>query len=234
MSMMEVLILAAGDQTRWQIDNVIPTPKQLVDIAGQPLLERTINMLDREGFSDPILVTHRPDFVALPWVRRTFDPAGRRWTLETLYSTRHLWGQRTVVLLGDVVYSPEALAKILAYREPIAFFGRRELRGRIVGRHYEIFALSFDLGNRGIIVSTLEKLIALLDAGILPANARRGKLRMFYENWIGVPMGSFEHDQYLFYPIEDWTDDIDEMIDYLTFKQYAVGGGWCHACFNGR
>jgi len=231
---MQVLILAAGDQTRWEIDNILTTPKQLVDIAGQPLLERTINMLDREGIADPIVVTHRQDFADLPWVQRTFNPAGRRWTLETLYWTKDIWKPRTVVLLGDVVYSPEALAKILAYREPIAVFGRRELRGRVIGRHYEIFGLSFDLGHRGSIIATLEKLIQLLEAGVLGANAMRGKLRMFYENWIGVPMGSFKHDEYVFYPIEDWTEDMDEMADYLMFREHAVGKGWCHACFNGR
>ena len=98
------------------------------------------------------------------------------------------------------------------------FFGRRELRFRPSGKHLEIFALSFDIGHKARLQAMLTKGIRLLEAGLV----NDGKLRMFYEMWSGLPIGSFEHNNMFFYGIEDWTEDIDELTDYLIFKDEVV------------
>lgn len=214
--MMKILILAAGEQTRWgDPDN----PKQLVDIAGEPLLARIVRQCRAAG-CEPVIVSHDERL----WLSdEHFVPAMRRCTCETLLHTRSLWKGRTIVLLGDVIYSPGAFEKIVASRELLQVFGRQELRYRIVGRYYEIFALSFD--------ATVHERMAqmLLDCVLGPVEAPLyGKLRDFYERWCGLPSGRFQHENGVFYPIEDWTEDIDAPEDYVQFQQMIVKRGWIH------
>ncbi len=213
---MIVLILAAGEQTRWG-DN--GRPKQLVDIGGEPLLVRLVRQC-RERGHEPVVVTHDD---RLKLSQRTFAPAARRWVVETLLFTRELWEPRTVVLLGDVVFTEEAIDKVLACRSPMQVFGRKELRWRLVGRYYEIFALSFDRACHQRIGWTLDKSIeeALRRPGPLA-----GKLRTFYEVYCGLDLGSFQHEDEVFYPIEDWTEDIDAPEDYQQFVDMIVRRGW--------
>lgn len=209
---MIILILAAENQKRWGDHE---HPKQLVDIGGEALLARLVRQC-RERDHEPVIVTHDE---RLNLSEKSFVPAARRWTVETLLSTRELWKDRTIVLLGDVIFTEEALDKIILNRSLIQVFGRKELRYRLVGRHYEIFALSFDRSQHRQINDTFREILARE-----PAKGG-GKLRAFYEKHCGLPFGSNQHEDVVFYPIEDWTEDIDEPEDYEQFKA-IIQRGW--------
>lgn len=221
---MITLILAAGNQARWNGDYQAPWPKQLAPIAGQPLLERTIAQL-RAYPTEVVVVTHLPELSQTG--ERTFDPSPtNRHTAETLKSTQALWGARTAILLGDVVYSPWGLNRIMANPEPLAFFGRSDLRHRPLGRHYELFGLTFDIRAANMITQPVQLALDRVKLGAWP-NAR---LREVYEIAASRPLGSFTHDDHLFYPINDWTEDLDTWEDYQAFEGVAVARGWCNAC----
>ena len=209
-----MIILCAGEQTRWG-DN--GNPKQLVDVGGEPLLARIVRQVRRAGH-EPVIVTHDE---RLTLSDRTYAPDKRRWTVETLLSTRFLWDDRTVVLLGDVIYTRDALDKILASRELFQVFGRKELRYRLVGRYYEIFALSFDQSQADRVEDTLRRAVYLKEDGQISW----GKLRVLYEMWCGLPLGQFAHEDIVFYPIEDQTEDIDAPEDYEQFKVMIINPG---------
>jgi hypothetical protein len=211
-----VLILCAGEQTRW---GDVYNPKQLVDVGGEPLLFRTIRQVRRWG-QEPVIVTHDE---RLRVSQRSFEPTGRRWTVETLFWTHPLWEDRTVVLLGDVIFTNDALDRIMACRAPLQIFGRKELRHRLVGRYYEIFGLSFDRGEHQRIKDVLQRAI---DWVVGTGAPNGGKLRSFYELYCGLPLDQYQHENEVFYPIEDWTEDIDAPEDYQQFKAMIVDRGW--------
>jgi len=100
---MRILILAAGDDPQWHGD----CPKQLVKIAGEPLLFHTLRSF--EGH-DVTVVTHKPEIKAL--VPDCFEPENRATLWETVLSTRPLWRGRVAVLTGDTFYTEERLEEI--------------------------------------------------------------------------------------------------------------------------
>jgi choline kinase len=214
----KVLILCAGEQARWGDDD---NPKQLVDVGGEALLDRIVRQC-RQYDQEPVIVTHDP---RLHRSKESFTPIGRRWTVETLYWTHPLWTDRNIVLLGDVVYSPEAFEKIIACRSQFQVFGRKELRYRIVGHYYEIFALSFDGTLNDRMREALIEYIQLTETG----GDQYGKLRTLYETWCGLPLGQFLHEDNVLYPIEDWTEDIDTHEDYEQFCTMIINRGWLDA-----
>ena len=114
-----VLILAAGRMWRgWTKE----TPKQLAPIASEPVILRIIRQLKERGYDeDIIVVTHNKAIQAV--VPRYFEPARFYWRTETLASTRELWGERTIVLHGDTIYSPTMMDTIVATHEPFMFIG---------------------------------------------------------------------------------------------------------------
>jgi len=151
------LILAAGEHERWTGEG----PKHLVDVAGELLLCRTQRQLKDLGWSFCV-VTHLPELEAVS--DRVFVPGLRRWTCETLMSTAELWRDRTVVLLGDVVWPDEVLEQVLTDRQS----------PRVFGNFCEIYAVSFSDANAYRVASALQRAISE------NCGAHTGKLWAFY------------------------------------------------------
>lgn len=122
---MTCLILASGKQERFGCD----TPKQLLPVRGKTILGR---MLEQTSGITTIVVTANPEIQkhAPVW----FVPEDYRTIIHTFRSTAPLWVRRMVVLLGDVIYTPETMQKILNDTRKIGFW----LNGS------EIYALTFD------------------------------------------------------------------------------------------
>ena len=120
-----VFILAAGDGKRWiggGVGDWPSIPKQLLKIGDQTIIARTVGMVRQRGY-EPIVVTHNPAIVeALPGVE-ILNPVGRRWIMETISSTRHLWKAINVFLWSDVIYSPAVMDAMLAETKSPKFFG---------------------------------------------------------------------------------------------------------------
>lgn len=157
-----VLIPAAGESERWHGE----CPKQLVDIAGEPLLKRTLRQLEALGQSATV-VTHKSEIEAA--ARDCHRPQERRWLAETVLSTHRLWGDRTVILLGDVVWADEALRHIVT----------ADCSPRVYGNYNEIYAIAFDRGDWERVVQALKRAKEDAEAG------GRGKLWQFYRALCG-------------------------------------------------
>ena len=215
---MTVLILAAGKQTRWKVDNPMRIQKQLIPICGDPIIARTVKQCMRYG-EDPMVVTRDIDIAQGSGANHIINPEAYGTILESLYSTRGYWGDPTTILLGDVIYSPWAMAVIMGCGEPLTFFGRRADLPRPMGKYHEIFALKFNQASG----------IALMETHLPKAMASGdwGKIRTLYETMAGFPLKSFQTERTFFYPIEDWTEDIDALEDLLAFKAVALGRGMC-------
>ena len=91
------LVLCAGDAVRMN-----GVTKQLLPIGKTTILGRILHQMYRYEQS-VIVVTHDPEIGALH--NQVHNPENRATTCETLLSSSHLWDDRTIVLLGDVIYS---------------------------------------------------------------------------------------------------------------------------------
>ena len=218
---MRVLILAAGKQERWKESarRILPgydTPKQLVDIGGEPLLRRTARQVRKFGVR-PTVVTHDPQ-LSVPGAQ-WFEPADCSTVLASWLSTRELWSVRTVLLLGDVYYTRETMRTIMECRDPLRVFGRTELQGRIAGRYYEIFAISYDQALAEQVEAQLRELVGSV------CQDKDCKLRTFYDDWCGFPSWKFQHDDTVIYPVNDLTEDFDLFEDYQQFETMIIKQG---------
>ena len=193
---MQILILAAGDNERWWGR----VPKQLVQIEGKPLIRRTVEQVIERA--EPVVITHNPAIqAAVPYFA---GPEASRYITETLLSTAYLWQGRTIILLGDVIYSDETIKAIFANRKPVAVFGRK----------WEIFAVAFNKQMSKKVIKALELAIANGEAG------GRAKLWEFYHAYCEMSLTEVHYlEDKIFVPVEDYTDDIDTLEQYGDFLQ---------------
>ena len=113
---MKIFILAAGPDQGWKGDS----PKQLVPIDGEPLLLRVLRELDERGHQATV-ATNKPEIMAL--VDDCFIPAQTDTIFHTILSTRELWEDKVLILLGDVFYIDKFYEQMLGYEgeTPICF-----------------------------------------------------------------------------------------------------------------
>ena len=135
--MVRIIILCAGQASRWAPKQL----KQLVPINDEPLLHRTVRLLRDFGYSDIHIAHHDPQLHVEGC--QHFTPSDSRWVMSTLYSSRHLWTDRTIILLGDVYFTTNALQKILECPSEIQFVGRLGPSSYTGCPSREIFCLLF-------------------------------------------------------------------------------------------
>lgn len=211
-----VLILSAGKSRRW--DGVL---KQLLMIDGESILARQVRQVKARSECEITVVTHQPEIASIAYAEdvKAFDPDARGCTCESLLSARDLWGERTLVLLGDVVYSWYAMSVIFSNIEDAAFFGNEA----------EIYAVVFDKSEHKDIGQLLKQQIAY------QCDEATGKLRQFYERYAALPAGGLEYDLlnppppeergYILHWIRDYTKDFDFPIEYKNFQRLVIDRG---------
>lgn len=206
------LILAAGEQTRWEMDRH-PFYKQLLDVGGETIVARIERQsLERDFW--PKRVTCHKALEAL-W---SYVPKRHRWTVETLLSTHELWQGRTIILLGDVIYSQAVMDRTFAPQE-------QELK--VFGNEYEIYALSMQFKNHPPwsvdIIMALYTAIAHAESGAFGG----GKLRKFYQIYCGLDPDSdaMENEVLDRVSLQDYTQDVDTKKDYIQLQNKIVKSG---------
>lgn len=185
------LILAAGEARRMNGEL-----KQLLPMGNTTILGRILTQL-KERQQRAILVTHNSAIA--DYHHRVHNPVKRDTVCDSLLSTAHLWDNRTVVLLGDVVYSSDTFDHIMNCKDRI----------RVFGNTAEIFAIVFNSQHHGKIRAALRK----------ASKHRLGKLRYFYRYYCGLPVDMKERrgnppEERVFYRIHDWTRDVDTPYHY--------------------
>ncbi len=201
--MTTVLILAAGEQARWEKAYGI---KQFRPIEKEPVITRIQRQVQDRG-QMAFVITHNPEIARTS--KRVLAPRARRWIAETLRSTAHIWTERVIVLLGDVVYSKACMDAIVVYDGPVRFWGNL----------YEIFALSFDDRVMTEMFTAIDKAIyhAEYDGG-------PGKLRKVYQAFVGLDFEDNEihRDEFEEVLAPDYTRDFDSIKDWKNFVREVL------------
>lgn len=163
-----VLILAAGEAVRWAGSPM----KQLMPIQGVPIIVRTCRLVAVAGHA-PIVVTQHQEILNAVAPKGgaafSFTPHGSRWLVETLLSTRLWWGEQTVVLMGDAVYTAELMRSIMQPTPDVMFWGQP----------HELLAMSFSDQER--VLSALRRVVEDAERG------GEGKMWSLYRQLNGIP-----------------------------------------------
>jgi len=93
-----VLVLCAGQASRWDR----PSQKQLLQIDSETLLTRIARQF--ASSDNRFLVWHDREFPPIDGLV-PFRAERAKWTCESLLSAESLWGDETIILLGDVYYT---------------------------------------------------------------------------------------------------------------------------------
>jgi hypothetical protein len=199
--MTTVLVLASGEQARWEIGQGI---KQFLPIEKESLITRIQRQVQDRG-QVAVVVAHNPLILKVSWAYYTIvKKEERRWIAEAVKTSRWCWESRVIILLGDVVYSKTLMDSIFEYGGPVRFWGDR----------YEIFALGFD--NR-----MFTKMEQALDKAIHHAehNGGPGKLRKVYQALAGYTFDKNEIRNIYFEEVihPDYTQDFDTVQDWHRF-----------------
>lgn len=217
---MRAILLANGAGDRWDAQGEAFL-KQQIPIDGVTVIGRTIRMLIELGLVHSEILVVGPEALwagsgVVGWQppKRTLDEPQP--LLAGLLATKLLWDlHRTLILLGDVVFSYKALRLLIESKEPIQFLGREggnpvidkaanELFGFVMAVDYRDCVAShcWDMSKRGAHINYPPKLWAL------------------YRLICG-----FEHDEYkyedeLLLDPEDYTDDVDSPQEYAHYWEY--------------
>lgn len=136
--------MAAGEATRW--NNHLDVPKHLVDVAGQPLLHRTISQFSDHG-EVYLTAPENDDRYRIPGVKLFHPPISEGLhDAKKLLDNVSIWNPegRTIVLWGDVFFTDKAVRKIVTHNPPKWSMYGRFGPSHITGCEYgELFAFSF-------------------------------------------------------------------------------------------
>lgn len=143
---MKILILTAGDETRW--NNYLDTPKCLAPILGESLVGRTVRLLaELAPDADVRIVTKNPKDPAYKFentkrVGAKLNPGNG--DIDKFVSSLHAWDpkQDLAILMGDVWWSKEVLTRVLEVPGTFQAVGRYvpdggEIFGFTINREYQ-------------------------------------------------------------------------------------------------
>ena len=108
---MKYIIMCGGTYQRWS------TPRQLIEIDGEPVVSRTIRLLRENGVEDIAISSNNDAFEGLgvPVLRHknSYNAAGydnfTGYWCEAFYPT----DEPTCYIFGDVIFTPEAIRTIV-------------------------------------------------------------------------------------------------------------------------
>ena len=214
---MRVLIIAAGDATRW--GNHLGAPKHFAPIFGEPILARNVRLINELNPDADVRIVVKDlndERYVIPGSTRELarlDPNRR--DADKFLSSRHLWHptERTILLYGDTFLTTNVMTAILA-DTPIddgwhihARFAASAFTGTKWG---EIFAYVLDPEGHALFEESLAN-IQHLTRGWL--KGRCGGWEQYMNLTTGNPCQKarlLSHSTHT----DDWSDDFDYAEDY--------------------
>jgi hypothetical protein len=208
---MKVIILCAGNAHRFN-----GRVKQLLLIGEkETILSRQLKQIKKFGVPDEniTIITHQKEIsdYALGYNIKSVCPENRETTCDSALSSKHLWGKKTVISLGDVIFSRESIGTVLSLNSPIMFFGDQ----------WERYAISFtdhELAKKALSLGSKRK-----DEFGKIGHAHRGFVGRPYSK--GVSYHALQKDKYFCYLDDKITTDCDSLDKYKAIQKELVKTG---------
>ncbi len=202
MTRISVVILAAESGIKHERWADTETPKQLINVQGETLLERTLRLLQAHDIRRPWLLTTSE--VLANHAVRALCPLDRDTKAHSLLCASALLNQDDLlVLYSDVYYSEAAIATILG-GEGTHFYGRDGRSAYTFKNYGELFAARIAAADRKRAQVALETAIDIY--------SRTGDQSFwtFYRLMAGLPVEDRKAiERRCFVDLHDETDDID-------------------------
>ena len=210
------ILICAGEATRWAGHR--DTPKHLIEIEGERLIDRTVRLLRERGVEQIFIVVREKSKAyevegATQWVA-TLNPEQNA-DADKFLSSRELWNPkgRTLFFYGDCYFSDEAMDTIVGHRREQWVLFCRPDASEITGKPWgECFA--HGIYDKDLTV--LEKMLRYVaDQHVTGITHRSGGWEL-YRAMVGRKgLDLMEHrmsDHFI--EINDWTEDFDYPEDY--------------------
>lgn len=209
---MKYIIMCGGTYKKWE------TPRQLFPINGEPIVARTIRLLRENGVEDIAISSNNPIFEKLGVpvlkhensmvVSETLNVSG--YWVDAFYPT----DEPVCYLLGDVVYSPEAIKTIIETEtDDIEFFASSPpFAPEYIKPWAEPFALKVINTDHLKHAISLTKQYA--DQGLFKRHPIAWELWQVIQ---ATPLNYINYENYT--KINDYTCDIDYQDDAVLFEE---------------
>jgi len=134
---MKYIIMADGQGHRW--NGYLGIEKHDIRIDGETLLERTVRLVKTADGSAEVIITSHDESVCVAGAVR-YEPQNNIYEVDRF--TAELIGDEVCFLYGDVLYSENAIAEVIARRgeQPVLFFGSEESICAVLVRDGKLFA----------------------------------------------------------------------------------------------
>lgn len=219
---MKYIIMAGGEYKDFE------TPKQLLKVCNEVIIERTIRLLKENGIKDIAISTNNPafDYINVPKLKHknTFvheykNEGSKGWWLDAFYPTN----EPTCYIWGDVYFSEKAIKTIVeANTDDIELFGSiPPFAPNYPKKWVEPFALKV-VNNEHLWSSIKKTKEYALEGKTLRKNP------IIWELWTVIkdmPLET-EYGKYIYNytAINDYTSDIDGLLD-TSILEYILGEG---------
>ena len=208
---MKYLIMCGGHYKKWGI------PRQLIPFEGEPIVARTIRLLREAGVDDISITSDNPVFreFGVPmlthdnyYIARKYNDMDGYWC-NCFYPT----DEPTCYLMGDVIFSPEAIRTIVDYQtDDIMLFGSKPPFAPEYPKPY-IEPFAFKVADTGHLKAACYEV------------KRMDQLHMFHrkpiawETWNVICDGDPNEIDYSSYvAINDYTCDIDNPEEIMGYE----------------
>lgn len=190
---MRFVIMADGKGRRW--DNYLGIPKHLAEINGEPVISRTVRLLNELTNGEVIITSHdeRYEFKG----SRRHEPVNN--LLEIDRFTKELIQNDMCFLYGDTYYTRQALEKIINEKtDDMLFFGNRKSIVAVKIHQADIFRFHLERVRKMYTDGTLDKC----------------KGWQVYQSFVGNDPGSPPEPGKKFVFLDEQTNDINTPEEY--------------------
>lgn len=211
---MKYIIMCGGNYKVWD------TPRQLMEIHGEKIVERTIRLLEEAGVDkgDILISSNNPafeEYAPVLYHHNEYEAYGSdnngKWT-DCFYP----WSIPVCYIFGDVVFSPEAIKIIVeTVTDDIEFFASAPpFDKRYIKPWAEPFALK--------VVDQSHLKRAIKHTELFWHQGFYKRKPIMWELWQviqGYPFNEIHYDTYV--NINDYTCDVDSPEDLIKIEQYV-------------
>ena len=215
---MRAIIICAGEAKRWA--NHLGVPKHLVPVDGEPILNRTVKLLEQNGVADIHIVSKDDPRYDVDGAEQYIPELNyaEHADADKFLSSKALWNRegRTVVFYGDVYFTQAAITVICHYAKTEWTLFCRPNKSSYTGSPWgECFAQSFYPHDIPKHETALHRIARLYKRGVIN---RCGGWE-HYRAMIGLPDNKIRSKIFKrnFVEIDDFTDDFDYPEDYERF-----------------
>ena len=209
---MKYIIMCGGSYERWE------TPRQLTEICGEPIVARTIRLLRENGVSDIAISSNNPIFeqFGVPVLRHdnkmvvTEELDVKGYWVDAFYPA----DDPVCYLLGDVVFSPEAIKTIVETdADDIEFFASAP---PFTAEYMKLWAEPFALkvANTDHFKNAISLTKRYADMGLFKRHPIAWELWQVIQ---ATPLNNIRYDNYTI--INDYTCDVDSSNDAVLFEE---------------